>query len=225
MSPDPLRFPHPVTLVGAAALDPEVLAEARAIAPVMVAADSGADSLHRLGLEPAAVIGDLDSIADAGAWRARGVPVHHLPEQETTDFEKCLYATEAPLYLGTGFTGARLDHTLAVFHALLRYPAKTVALLGPEEAMALAPADRTLRLSLEAGARVSVFPLLELDAGPSHGLVWPLDGLRLGPGRIIGTSNRAAEAEVTLRFEGPGALVMVERRFLAALVAGILPEG
>jgi thiamine pyrophosphokinase len=49
------------------------------------------------------------------------VPVHHLPEQDTTDFEKCLYSVAAPLLLGVGFLGGRADHHLAAMNVLVRY--------------------------------------------------------------------------------------------------------
>ena len=218
------RSDRAVTLLGGGVLEPAMLEEARAIGPEIVAADGGADPLARLGLVPAAIIGDLDSVTDPEGWRAQGVPLHHVPEQDTTDFEKCLYSTEAPLYLATGFTGARLDHTLAVLHVLMRYPAKSVVLLGEADAVVMARPGEDLRLGLEAGARVSIFPLRAVRGARSAGLEWPIDGLEFEPGRMIGTSNRAVSDEVVLRFDGPGALLLLERRHLRALVAAIAPD-
>lgn len=215
----PLRFAEPVTLVGDGALDPAMLEDARAIAPVLVAADGAADRLAAMGLRAAAAIGDMDSIGPRG--RAAVERVVALAEQDTTDFEKCLYATEAPFYLAVGFTGARIDHTLAVLHAVLARPDKQVVLIGEAEVMAFAPHGRAIRLVLPAGARVSVFPLLPVR-GTSEGLRWPLDGLALAPGERIGTSNQAAGGPVSLRFEGQGALVMLERATLPVLVAAML---
>lgn len=217
-----IRPGGPVTLVGGGELDAAMLAEARAHAPALIAADGGADRLAALGVAPGevrAVIGDLDSLADRADWEARGVPVLHLAEQDTTDFEKCLYATDAPLYVAAGFTGRRVDHMLAVFHALLRHPEKRVVVLGPEEAMALAPAR--LALDLAPGARVSVWPLRPVRGTASAGLRWPIGGLAFAAGEAIGTSNEAIAARVEMEFDGPGALVMVERRFLGALIAAL----
>ncbi|MCL5777165.1 thiamine diphosphokinase [Limibaculum sp. FT325] len=217
----PLRFPGPVTLVGNGPFSAEMLAEAQAIAADLVAADRGAHRLAGLRKRPRAVIGDMDSLPDPAAYDDGSIAVVHLAEQDTTDFEKCLYATEAPFYLGVGFTAGRVDHMLAVFHAMLRYPAKPVVLLGEEDVMALAPAGQVIRLRLRPGARVSVYPLLPVTGGHSRGLVWPLDGLRLAPGERVGTSNEAAHSMVEMRFDCPGALVMVERPFLAALVHAV----
>jgi thiamine pyrophosphokinase len=216
-----LRFETAVTLVGAGALDRAMVEAAQRLAPVLIAADSGADRLAEMRLHPRAVIGDMDSIADPERWRAGPAAFVHLAEQETTDFEKCLYATEAPLYLAVGFTGRRVDHTLAVFHTLLRYPDKPVVVVGEHEISALAPPGATLRLGVTPGARVSIYPLLPVTATRSRGLTWPIDGLALAPGRKIGTSNEASQPVIEVAFDGPGALVMLEREALGSLAGAI----
>lgn len=219
----PLRFDQPVTLVGDGAFDRAMLEEARALGPTVIAADGAADRLAALGVRPAAVIGDLDSIGPEG--RAAADRIVALDEQDTTDFEKCLYATRAPLYLAVGFTGRRLDHTLAALHVLLARPEARVVLVGEAEAIATVPPGVTLCLGLAPGARVSIFPLRPVT-GRSTGLRWPLDGLALAPGGAIATSNEAVGGDVTLRFENPGALVMLERPELALLasVIGSVPR-
>ena len=216
-----LRFETPVTLVGGGALDREALNLARALGPRIIAADGAANRLAELGLSPEAAIGDMDSIRDHGRDAAR--ELIGIDEQHTTDFEKCLYSTEAPLYLAVGFTGERLDHTLAALHVLLARPAKRVVMIGEREAMALAPPGREIGIELAEGAPVSIFPLRPVR-GVSRGLRWPIDGIDLGAGERIATSNRATGGPVSLRFEGPGGLVMVERHHagrLARAVTGI----
>ena len=217
----PLRFETAVTLVGAGALDRSMVEATQRFAPVLIAADSGADRLAEMRLSPRAVIGDMDSVADPEHWRAGPAAFVHLAEQDTTDFEKCLYATEAPFYLAVGFTGRRIDHTLAVFHTLLRYPQKRIVLIGEHEVCALAPPGVTLRLAVTPGARVSIYPLLPVTATHSRGLAWPIDGMALAPGGRIGTSNQASQPVIEIAFDGPGALVMLERAALGALVGVI----
>ncbi len=223
MKRDLMVFDGPVTLVGGGELDAGLIAAAREIAPRVVAADRGADRLDGFGVpedQVAAVIGDLDSIADRARWEGGATRVLHLEEQETTDFEKCLYSTEAPLYVAVGFTGRRVDHTLAVLHALLSNSAKRVIVLGPDDAVALVPPGG-IALDLAVGARVSFFPLAPVNGVASEGLEWPIDGLDFAPGWRIGTSNRATAARVSARFDGPPMLVMVERRFLGTLAAAV----
>lgn len=217
----PLRFDTAVTLVGAGALDRAMVEIACRFAPVLIAADSGADRLAAMRLDPSAVIGDMDSIAEPERWRAGSAAFVHLAEQDTTDFEKCLYATEAPFYLAVGFTGLRVDHTLAVFNALLRYPRKRIVVVGEQEVSALVPPGAILRLAVTPGARVSIYPLLPVTATHSRGLTWPIEGLSMAPGQKIGTSNAANQPLIEIAFNDPGALVMLERDGLGSLVGAI----
>lgn len=215
----PLGFAGGVMLVGGGEIDEGALALARARTAHVVAADGGANRLDGWGIGADAVIGDMDSIADAEGWRRRGAHLLALDEQDTTDLEKCLYSTEAPFYIGVGFTGRRFDHTLAALHALLRWPAKRVVLIGAEDAIFLAPAAWTAALA--DGARVSFFPLLPVAGLASSGLQWPIDGLAFAPGERIGTSNRAVSATVSARFDRRGMAAMVARDHLDAVLASL----
>lgn len=209
-----LIFDRPVTLAGGAPFDLAALDAALALAPVLVAADAGDHRLDELGRSAEAVIGDMDS---APASRAHVV---HITEQETTDFEKCLYTVQAPFFIGVGFTGGRLDHTLAVLHAMLRRPVPPVVLLGEADAITLLP-PAPLRLSLAPGDTVSLFPLRTVRGVASSGLRWPIDGLVFAPGERIGTSNLATAEDVTLEVDGPGMVLTVPRARLSALVASM----
>ena len=216
-----LIYDRPVTLVGGGHFDREMLAEALAVAPVMVAADGAADLLANWGEHPRAVIGDMDSIADMAWWHERDAEIVHLPEQDSTDFDKCLYATEAPFYVGTGFTGGRMDQSLYAFHAMLNRPTKKVILLAETEAIALLPAETDVTVELEPGALVSFFPLKPATGVSSSGLHWPLDGLRLAPGVLASVSNQAVDTRVTVRFDSVGVLMFVQRRHLGDMVRAI----
>ena len=217
----PIRFSSPVTVVGGGLTDADMIEAARRIAPTLIAADGGADRLAELRLTPSAVIGDMDSIRDADRWREGPAHFVHLSEQDSTDFEKCLYATEAPLYLAAGFTGGRVDHSLSALDVLLRYREKRVVLIGEAEAMALAPPGRAMRLNVTPGSTVSIYPLLPVRASHSRGLAWPLNGLDFVAGQRSGTSNAATQPNIELAFEGPGALVIVERAALGSLAAEV----
>ncbi|MCI4661995.1 MAG: thiamine diphosphokinase [Neomegalonema sp.] len=207
-----LHYNQPVILIGGGALDADALALARQFASPLIAADSGADKVPTEQLD--ALIGDMDSVSDLAAYKqVNDLRVLHLSEQETTDFEKCLYSVEAPLYLACGFLGRRFDHALAALHALLRHEDRRVVLIGEEEVAFLAPAHWTI--SLEIGARISLVPLRPVRAVRSQGWRWPLDGLGFALGVQSGTSNQASAATVSADFDRVGMLVLIERRFLA----------
>ena len=212
-----IRVAGPVTLVGGGPVDPDQLARALALAPVAVAADGGGDVPLPEGRDYAAVIGDLDSIRDAAALRARGVAVHAVADQDTTDLEKCLAAIEAPLILGLGFLGGRLDHQLAAMTALTRQAERPVILLGGGDLCFLCPADFTL--DAPAGTRVSLYPMRPVRGVVSEGLRWSVAGLEMAPDGRIGTSNVALGGRLRIGFDGPGVLVILPVGLLGDVVA------
>ncbi|MGD1926158.1 MAG: thiamine diphosphokinase [Paracoccaceae bacterium] len=218
MKADVLRFEEAVTLVGGGALTRSMLDAALAIAPAMVAADGAADRLHDWGLMPEAIIGDMDSLSDIAQWRETDATLLHLPEQQTTDFAKCLYATEAATYIAAGFTGGRLDHTLAVFNAMVQAPTKRVILIGEEEVATLCPPGRILSLEIGVGEVVSIFPLRPVQGIASEGLRWPINGLAMEPGGQIGTSNKTVARRAKLGFDRPGAMLFLGRAHLGTLL-------
>jgi thiamine pyrophosphokinase len=211
-----------VTLVGAGIVEPVLLAHALARAPVLVAADGGADRAMAAGHMPERVIGDLDSLSDEGRARLGPERLLHVAEQETTDFDKALRHVAAPFVLAVGFTGARLDHTLGAFNALARHPGRRCLLLGEEDVCFLAPPRLALRLA--PGTRLSLFPLGPVT-GRSRGLHWPIDGIRFAPGGMTGLSNRVSAAEVGLETDAPAMLVLLPLAALDAALIGLAAAG
>jgi len=209
---------RPVTLLGGGEVRPGELEAALSIAPVLVAADGGANVAAGFGLLPEAVIGDLDSILPEVRAALPPERVHRIAEQESTDFEKCLTRIAAPFMLGVGFTGARVDHLLAVWNALVRHTARRCLILGPEDVIFASPPR--LRLDLAAGTRLSLFPMTRV-AGESEGLRWPISGLDFAPHGRVGTSNEAT-GPVDLRLDGEGMLVILPRSALDAAIAALV---
>lgn len=218
MMPDRIvEFQEPVTLLGGGASDSRQLGLALALAPNLVAADGGANVAVAQGLVPRAVIGDFDSVEPAALAAIPAERHMRLPEQETTDFEKCLVRIAAPLILGVGFTGLRADHTLAVWNALARHPTRRCLILGDTDIVFAAPPR--LSLDLAAGTRLSLFPMAPVR-GRSRGLRWPIDGIDFAPDGRIGTSNQT-EGPVELDFDGAGMLVILPAAEIAAAVRAI----
>ncbi len=213
-----LKFSVPVCLVGGGYLTREMLDEARSIAPVVVAADGAADRLLDWGVMPDAIIGDMDSIADAARWRELQCEFLQIDEQESTDFGKCLYATDAPFYLGVGFTGGRLDHSLAVLSTMLEASGKIVVLIGEAEVSTFVPPCRSFDFTVGIDARVSIYPITPVTGTISSALKWSIEGLGMQSGQQVGTSNIAIAPDVSVGFDKPGALLMLERCYLSELV-------
>lgn len=214
----PLQFERPLVIVGGGRVDSQLLATLAAEGAGVVAADGGADVCANAGVTPDAIIGDMDSIVEERGF-GPDVPVFPITEQETTDFEKCLYSTKAPVTLALGMTGRRFDHTLAALTAMARHARERAILLVDEEDVALAVSG-AFNFSIAAGERVSVYPLEQVTFARSEGLVYPLDGLTLDPAKKTGTSNEAITGAFSILPEDgeDGVwLLVVSRRYLAAL--------
>ncbi len=206
-----------VTLIGGGELGADDLSEALSHAPVLVAADSGADAALEQGQVPQAVIGDFDSLSDTARATLSPERMHRIPEQESTDFDKALRNISAPMVLAVGFLGARVDHQLSVLNVLARRDDVACVLLGGNEVILATP--RHFAVDLDPGDVVSLFPMRPVT-GRSHGLVWPIDGLELRPDGRVGTSNRA-DGSIVLETEGPGLLTILPRRALKAVITAL----
>jgi thiamine pyrophosphokinase len=209
-----------ITLAGGGPFGRRDLGLCLSRAPVVVAADGGADRLLRFGTMPQAVIGDFDSISDAARARIPKGDQYLVPEQATTDFDKALRLVEAPFVLALGFAGARLDHGLAAMHTLVSQADRRCILIGPSDVAFAAP--RRLELSLAPGEPLSLFPMAPVT-GRSEGLEWPIGGLSFSPAGQIGTSNRVVARRVVLEFDAPGMLVILPRRRLDAAIRALVP--
>jgi thiamine pyrophosphokinase len=217
-----VQSPAGVTLVGGGLVSRADLARARALAPVVVAADGGADRCLRAGVVPEAVIGDFDSISAQARTAIPADRLHVIAEQDSTDFDKALRSIDARFILALGFIGARVDHGLAVFNALVRSD-KACILLGQKDVVFHAGASLSLRLRMRLGDRLSLFPMAAVQ-GESIGLEWPIQGLHFAPDGRIGTSNRVMARGVTLSFDAAGMLVILPRRYLGEAIAAITPQ-
>jgi len=208
-----------ITIIGAARSSVRQIARAVALAPTVVGADGGAARALAAGLSPHAVIGDLDSLSHRARAQFPPERLHLIAEQDSTDFEKCLYSIAAPFVLAIGVTGTRLDHSMAAMSILTRQTAQPVLILTASEVIFLCPRD--LRLDVPRGTRLSLFPMAELRV-TAAGVEWPLDHAILSPTGRIGTSNRTTEKTVTLQTSAPHLLVILPIKHLSAALKALL---
>lgn len=208
---------RPIALLGGADIAPDILTDALIWGKTVVCADSGADIALWAEINPDAVIGDMDSISDVARETFKGV-LHHIPEQDSTDFDKALRNIAAPLILGVGFSGARLDHELGSMTVLVRHPDRRCILIGAESIVLLCPPDITLDLAL--GSAVSLYPMSDVGI-ESEGLRWPTGGLRFAPDARVGTLNKV-DGPVHLTPDAPKMLLILPRGALSVTVQALL---
>ncbi len=182
----------------------------------VVAADSGIDHAHALGLHVDLAVGDFDSVTPAGLARAEreGTRIERHPrDKDASDLALALDATRE---LGitrvtvVGGHGGRLDHLVG-----------NLALLG---ASAYAALDLDARLGAatvtvvrdHAPLRGPVGSLVSLFAvhGPALGVTtralrFPLRDARLEPGSTLGLSNEIAGTDPQVSLD-EGVLLVVQ---------------
>jgi thiamine pyrophosphokinase len=215
----PLVFERVLVIVGGGEVDIGLLAGLHARGDAIIAADGGAEHCAQAGIVPEAIIGDMDSLVDKKKWIGK-TRLIEIPEQETTDFEKCLYSTKAKVAIVLGVIGGRLDHTLAATDVLARYGRqRDIIMMGEEDLVVVVAGD--FRFEVEPGARVSIHPLGQVTFACSKGLQYPLDGVELAPGLRTGTSNKAVAGsfEIIPRTDNQAPyLVIMDKKYLGNLV-------
>lgn len=190
-------------------------------ADLVIAADGGALALERWGITPGVVVGDLDSLGEAGAKRlaARGAKV--LSFDAAKDESDTELAMRSALSCGAHeivllglFGGPRLDHALANAMLVADPAYRDVAvraIRGTTQVRALhAPGE--LGITAPAGTTLTLLPVSG-DAGGirTRGLRYPLDGETLRFGRSRGLSNVVASLPSAVSLES-GTLLVIEIR-------------
>lgn len=187
-----------VTLVGAGPVNTGIIEEAFTLAPTLIAVDGGTEIVQKCGKIPDAVLGDLDSVSSATLDTLPTDRVYRLPDQNETDFQKALKAISAPLIVGLGFLGGRLDHQMAVLGHLANQT-RPLVLVGQDDLVFRVP--QTLRLNLPDGMRLSVHPVPSATVTMS-GVRWPLQSTAMQFDGFNSQSNEVAGGVTELSAEG-----------------------
>ena len=178
----------------------------------VIAADSGFDHAHRLGVTVDLLVGDLDSISADGLGLAAEIE-RHPTDKDATDLAIALDAAarKGPSRVFVvGGAGGRIDHFLANA-ALLTAPAYSGLDLTWRPGGAVIHVVRhRIELSGSPGDVVSLLPY----GGPARGvrtfgLRWPLTDAELGPGTSLGVSNLMVDTIAAVELD-EGVLLVVQ---------------
>lgn len=176
----------------------------------LVAADGGANHLARVGLMPAMVVGDLDSIRPATrAWLGEE-RIRERADQDRTDLDKALeYVLDENLaarVVVLGWSGDRVDHTLGNLGLLARRalgpalcfvaPGETVLALRGHASLAAIPGETWSFWTLDPAVRVSL-----------AGVRWPVADLALDLAGRPSISNLATATTVEVTASGGPVLI------------------
>jgi thiamine pyrophosphokinase len=186
----------------------------------ILAADGGLRNCRMLGLTPAVIIGDLDSVhaSELAGLQSAGVTVVQHPERkDETDLELALaYAVAhgAQEILVLGALGDRWDQTLA--NALLLASPTLAAvptwLMDGLQQVTLARPGTLLALHGHAGDTVSLLPMAGDAQGiTTNGLEYPLHGETLRFAATRGVSNTLVGTTATVQLTA-GLLLVVHHQ-------------
>ena len=182
----------------------------------VVCADGAANYLKKMRITPNIIIGDLDSITPpTAAFYKTKIPILKNPDQETTDFEKCLiycqknnYTTIAVL----GFSSAHADHTLGNYSTLKRYYRRlSVTLVDNIFYISFIPGQTSF--SYKTKEIISLLALPTASGITTTGLQYPLRNETLAFGARDGTRNTAVRPRVTIKFKS-GHLLLFKKHFI-----------
>ena len=184
-------------------------------AGVLLAADGGANHLARIGLRPAAVIGDLDSISGATrAWLTEAVMIER-PDQDRTDLDKALEHAFDDLGLEEvtvlAATGGRVDHDLGNLGLLARLALGTRLSFEAEDSSLIAVGGE-LDLAAVIGETWSFWTYDPFVRVTIEGVRWPLLNAAIEAGGRPSISNEATAEKIHI--SASGGSVIAFREFL-----------
>ncbi|HCC78818.1 MAG TPA: thiamine diphosphokinase [Anaerolineae bacterium] len=185
---------------------------------VLYAADAGASHILRMGLLPALVVGDLDSLPeeDLQKLRADGVRmVQHPQDKALTDLELTINSALEEghrSFLIVAALGGRLDMTLSNLSLLTRPDLLNLDVRLDDGMEQVLFVRGETHISGHAGDIIS----LVAWGGPveqvtTSGLRWPLSDDRLESYETRTISNEMQVAEAVIRI-GSGLLLCIHRR-------------
>ncbi len=184
----------------------------------VVAADSGWDHAAELGHRVDLLVGDLDSISQAGlvAAESSGTAIERHPQhKDDTDFALALDAvidreySQLDIY---GGEGGRTGHLLGVATALTHERLRHMAITWHVATGSVHPLINggTIEIDAFVGTTVSLIVVSDCTGVSVEGLTWPLSNETLKRGTSRGLSNTTNAERATVSINTGAMLVVVE---------------
>lgn len=180
-------------------------------ADILVCCDGAVKNLEGTGIEPDAIVGDMDTLDSQSMIRYSSI-IHKDPEQESNDLTK---AFNYSLSLGpccisiTGATGRREDHTIGNISLLAEYVKKSkVPVTMYTDWGSFTAYTKSCTLNLPAGSRISLFGVGDDLRIESKGLKYPLKEV-IFDNWWKGTLNETLSEKVELDISGGTVIVFV----------------
>ena len=166
----------------------------------VICCDGSAENLINFGLEPEAIVGDMDSLSDDLAERFAD-RLFADDEQETNDLTKAVMWCRGMGYKDiaiVGATGKREDHTIGNISLLVEYCRDANVIMVTDTGI-FKPFLESSEIASFPGQLVSIFSIDPETEITSEGLKYPLVNARL-KNWWVATLNEAVENTFTLSF-------------------------
>lgn len=178
-------------------------------AGTIIACDGAVNKLLEHGIEPAFIVGDLDSISDQIKERYAD-RIYHNPDQETNDLTKSVQFASSRGFKSIailGATGIREDHTLANISLLTGYEEMFRSVEMVTDYGIFKPITRTTRFESFEKQKISIFSLPPLVSVSVHNLKYPIVNRKL-PIWWEGTLNESVGDFFEVELHGEGLLIV-----------------
>lgn len=175
----------------------------------IICCDGAVDSLVKYGMEPEAIVGDMDSISEEHKSRFLSI-LHQDSSEEYNDLTKAVrYCSEKGYnnLLILGATGLREDHALGNISLLAEY-CDTIAVKMVTDMGIFIPVKSEERISAYPGQQISIFSFKDNCEVSSTNLKYHLDKLVL-KNLWKGTLNECTSDYFTLRFNATSLIVFL----------------
>lgn len=168
---------------------------------LLIAADSGAEHLYKIGLEPDILIGDMDSIS-VKPYGKEIIKLNVMKDETDTEAAVRVAAENgADEIVIVGATGTRLDHSLANLLMLKSLSEDNIKAQILDEKNSVRYVDGSFEIDGAEGDTVSIIPLTRLHIESTKGLLYEvMDGfLEVGSSRGVSNVMTSNTAKVTLK--------------------------
>lgn len=176
----------------------------------IICCDGSAESLFLSGMEPEAIVGDLDSLAP-GIEERFADRLFKDSEQDSNDLTKavrwCIKNGYKEITI-LGATGKREDHTLGNISLLAEYCTEIKVIMVTDTGTII-PLLKSCKVSSFPGQQVSIFSINSETKVTSKGLKYQLENLKL-ENWWRATLNEATGDSFELRFNG-GPLIVYQK--------------
>lgn len=170
---------------------------------LIVCADGGANIALRFGIQPDAIVGDMDSIHAQALVKFRKITIVEDHDDNTTDLEKAIQwviGQKIELITVVGATGKRLDHAVGNLGVLVKFHSDAWINFVDDRGE-LEFVGRELRFEAKKGTTVSLIPLTRCEGVTTIGLEYALKDECLELGVREGTSNKVIGSPVVITVE------------------------